>query len=391
MNMWFSENSMSVSTPFLERSLKKMENICTEKKQTIKERECCAIFLMSLIPLKDSFKKYKNIKLFVRGYQKNENYRMNNIEYAISAKFKGNEFIINEVSKTKQVSFSCYHETCMTIFIICNKIVKCFYCKYNGCKLVRGVPLLLYEVDLFVKNKFYQIASEPSFEIRVKTINLKATNTNMPLHYNMNNEIVEYVKKHNFTYKIDEFEFDMDEIKCVFCFRSYETLENLIFHINHFHLNYYAIQSQNCIIVTLSVDKTKYDVEFCFFSKNYKRKHTTRIFSRYCYEYFESETMEKLGTKKNAIKWWNYLSDKKIAELVDISPSKILLMQNWNNFISDKRIEAKEINYFTCIKEFVLKNEATEDILDFLYILAGKSVISLEELVSIVNEKVSLI
>lgn len=371
------------------------ENI-SFKHEFIPSRLCSSAYILGIKSLDNS---ELPDSLHIKGFQQNCYTRTNFLEMEIDFQ----EGINKQIKRI--ITFSCLDITELNIIAKFKKDKKMYKCTFSGCNILRNPNLYFHKVKLFQENKFLKIKKDPSYLLEVKVLNYKSRNFDANLHYNwsesFNNQISSSCK-----INVENVDYELENIFCIFCFKQFTNLENLKFHINFMHFNFSAeiiishpknineenknIDSKDQILVIRRINKTisqkkrskKKNIFANFFIKQKKRipysikeeisciKSKNKILE-FDYKKIESDTKY-------------FFCSKSLNEILGLKDRIREMMIKWNNFIFlNKNIE----NKFQICKNFVMKLKNRKNVFDFLNLMHQKGILMQSQVFEIIDER----
>lgn len=385
----------SISPPFLERNLKETEP--SHKLLQCPRRMCSAVYIRGIKSLDGSpLPQTLNIK----GYQENAHTRFNNIDMKIVLDDGLNR------NENRILSYGCFDVTHFNIIANCNGNKKFYSSTFSGCETLRYGKVLLYELKLFAKNTFFKKKENPSYQLDIKAINFKTANKTAPLHYNwIKNKKV--LKSNECLIDLNGIEFVLSQPICVFCFKTFENIENLCFHINNLHYNYKAqIELQEdkkemkfekklkILRIYLQEDEESRDIdeelsERVFAFKNTLKKRNLPVPPQESF-FSSRERNYEFDHENGSMVDFRYYYARKICEIVDVKEKYLDLMIQWNDFVRLKREKGKLPSLYDLAEEFVLFIDDKCYILDLMILLYQKGLLFKSQIIQILSKKFEL-
>lgn len=390
MEKWFLENGLGFSSVFLERNLRSIQSLRIPQEMPVSE--CSSILIQGLAPLDDTI--YGNARLYIRGHQKHKNYYIP-ISFAERVFVEKGILLVDNPLKIRLRAFSCYDEISIYMFLSSGRVFKSYYADFSPCHLLQKREVFIKELVVGDFNHFLGFREAPSYKLVAKIFSLK------DLHCNWESRVDRKTKEHllcNFSGK----NYLLGDTICIFCFKKCISEKSMLVHINSIHISYEAVfedsesfkyhgasanQPRRILrIVEKKVTIAENGYENFFFCRKGRKGCT--IQHSFPYTYFEPEVLEPLGTKRTDFPWESFFTKKKLEEIIDLSESQIKIVAEWTIFIQEKSTRPHPGNIFEYAKDFLEKYEPSFDVFMFLTCLYNNAVLSLEEVYSIVVDKV---
>jgi hypothetical protein len=374
MKKWFVENSLGLYPPLLERSLKGSGRGAA--RPNISYRECSVSYMVSLTPLRKL--QLAPGALIVRGYQASQT-RTSSINFRTGLYVEDEKYVVEHVKKTRVINFSCYDNTILYIFIESSGKTCVYYSQFNGCCALRNPAIPIYELELFESDGFYRIGESPVFSLDLKCINIKSK-LQGSLHYSWTepepgrSEPGKAVCSMAFEGK----EYKLWAPECIFCFRRYSRVEDLLFHLNHLHLNYSFEWSTGA--GPIGMEERMEEEEEKFFSYRSTGSRSRRASSMgprgRSLSLHRHEEKEFLSSS-DFIEGLACMINKNIGNMM-LLPGQTGLMKKWNEL----RLRGNSV--LSDIKYFAWQEHNDPYIVEFLFVLYHKCVINPRQMTELV-------
>lgn len=371
MIKWFVENGLGLYPPILERRLRRMRS-GDGRVPVYGHRECSVSYMLSIIPRTDAT--LQQSTLFVRGYQRNSS-RATGINFTAELDVDGG-YVVRNVVDSRIVSFSCHDMTILYMFISTCGRTNVYYCEFSGCCSLRDPRIPVYEVELFETDGFYRMSKTPSYDLELRSINVKSK-TRDHLHYNWTNAgLTRSVSLNSCTVEIEQQDYRLHGYYCIFCFKQLKDEDSLVFHVNHLHSNYRCLKTDRGLSIG-GVNPGNADGRSLLYLSNRYRNRKSGAQKKTVWHCRGGDD----GSVDNVFAdGLAYLINKDIAKSKGLSPSSVALMRNWNILRLNRNDLADDV------LKFVRQEKDNPHIIDFLFILYHKSVINPKELVRLLYE-----
>ncbi|KAH9412215.1 hypothetical protein HK407_01g01080 [Ordospora pajunii] len=261
---WIVENSLGMLPAVMERQMHGFPLQCTDcsGNTSTMYHNCqneCSITYIQAISAKASVV-HPTSRFIVRGYQWNRGITAR-ICFETTAACNQTYFAL-DTNASRIAHFTCFDTTVLYMFMDNPEApYRAFYCCFNGCSLLRNQHIRMHELVLFQDTYLYQLEDCSSYELIINHINIKSKhNSRCNIHYNWADfDSQEHMQPGECIIQpsLDKLAYIVHGCCCVFCFKKFQTIASLAFHINRIHSGYgCTVDNESSILTKTAVCST---------------------------------------------------------------------------------------------------------------------------------------
>ncbi|KHN70458.1 hypothetical protein CWI42_011120 [Ordospora colligata] len=384
---WIVENSLGMLPVVMERHMHQYlsQSISYSGNTSALHRNCqneCSVTYIQAIYAKSSVI-HPASKFIVRGYQWN---RGITTRICFETALSHNQIYSTlDTNASKITHFTCFDTTVIYMLMVTPEApLRTFYCCFNGCNLLKSQHIRIYELVLFQDTYLYQLEDCTSYEFVMKHINTKSRHSSQRnIHYNWTGiNAQDHIKPEECIVQssLDGLKYTVHGCCCVFCFKRFQNIASLAFHINHIHSGYQcAIDNESSVLTktivhiteesNVQVQNTKLHKNIFYVSKNYKR------YRKQWKQSIDLDTLKNISS--NICEHSQSTLSHLLCKNINLTQNQDLnnLMTKWNTLRIHQNAIIQDM-------EFMINHEKDNpEIINFLIALYHKSIINPDELV----------